>query len=98
MAGKKQYTLTHTPRQIAEEKGFWYTRSAYEEFYRRFQDMLEPFPLNPEDYPDSIPDDEVFEAFFNEHLHGNGRDLTPEDVKAAFIARCAMLLVDEIDA
>lgn len=98
MTEQELFILTHTPRQIAEEKGFSFVRHVYELYYWRFRSMLEPFPLNPEDYPDSIPDEEVFEAYFNEHLHGNGRGLTPEDVKAAFIARCAMLLVDERDA
>lgn len=91
----REYLLTHTPRQIAEEQGFDYVRHAWEQFHWRFRDMLEPFPLDPADYPDKIPDDEVFEAYFKQNLQENIRGLTPEDVKLAFITRCAMLLVTE---
>ena len=92
---KKQYILTHTPREIAEEKGYQIVRQYYEVFCGSGEDAISPFPIDPADYLDKIPADAFFDEYYEEHYLDNYRYVTVEDVKCAFIVCGAMLCVEE---
>jgi hypothetical protein len=50
---RKPYTLSHTPRQIAEERGWSFARSICQEYCSRFHYDFSQY--DPKDYYDQIP-------------------------------------------
>lgn len=89
LISKREYLLTTAPRQIAEEMGMKFVHNTYQQFNWRYRHWLEAFPLKPEDYYDSFPDDEIFESYYQEYCQDTWKLESPEDVKLAFICECA---------
>ena len=90
------YILTHTPRQIVEEKGVKFTRRYYQECCFRYggfdrpSGKLKPMEINYKEYVDSVPDDEYFEKIFQEQYRDNWWGCDLKTLKLAFIMYCAM--------
>ena len=87
--GDIPYVLTHTPREIAEEKGVEFVGQLYQIYYWRFRDCIEFPEFHSKDYYDKIPDDDFFQKA------SEGTRFTSDDLKIAFISICASDYADE---
>ena len=92
-----EYMLSHTPRQIAEEKGMYFAKDAYHVYCFCFEEILEPFSIDPADCIDSIPDDDYFESVFNQNYLGNTYGFTAKSLKLAFISTAVAACIREMN-
>ena len=79
---KEQFILTHTPRQIVEQEGYWFARAAFHEYTEKPAYKVGK-PVNYLDFVDIIPDD----SFFINRLQGESIPL--RDYKLSFLSGCA---------
>lgn len=84
-SNSREYILTHTPRQIAEDKNWFWFHHAYQVYVFRFGDAMKKPPVTGE----QVPSDETFETFFRENYRENPKGFTVDDIKLAWIVTCA---------